>query len=85
VTAIESFVATFPLSAPSNAGSSSVSSVCSVCPMAMQMDKYAKDIAFLLARHPVATKTSPQEMEMLSKLMHSSNARQDALGDMANL
>ena len=82
VTAIESFVATFPLSAPSSAGSSSV---CSVCPMAMQMDKYAKDIAFLLARHPVATKTSPQEMEMLSKLMHSSNARQDALGDMANL
>ena len=82
VTGIESFVATFPLSAPSNAGSPTA---CSVCPMAMQMDKYAKDIAFLLARHPVVTKTSAQELEMLSKLMHSPTAGQDALGDMANL
>jgi hypothetical protein len=70
VTGIESFAATFPLSAPSRVGSVQA---CAVCPMSMQMDKYAKDIAFLLKRHAVVAKTSPQEMQMLTKLLSASS------------
>jgi hypothetical protein len=69
-TGIESFAATFPLSAPSRVGSVQA---CEVCPMSMQMEKYAKDIAFLLTRHPVVAKTSPQEMQMLTKLLSTSS------------
>ena len=70
VAGIESFAATFPLSAPSRVGSVQA---CAVCPMSMQMDKYAKDIAFLLTRHAVVPKTSPQEMQMLTKLLSASS------------
>ena len=70
VAGIESFAATFPLSAPSRVGSVQA---CAVCPMSMQMDKYAKDIAFLLKRHAVVAKTSPQEMQMLTKLLSASS------------
>ncbi len=69
VPGIESFSASFALSAPSRAGGSAA---CVVCPMAMQMEKYAKDLAFLLTRQPVLAKTSPQELQMLSRLLSPS-------------
>jgi len=78
-TGIESFEATFPLSAPSRAGSSTA---CAVCPMAMQMEKYAKDLAFLMTRQPVLARTSSQELQMLTKLLFSSSsASAGASGD----
>jgi hypothetical protein len=80
---MESFVATFALSAPSRAGSSTA---CASCPMALQMDKYAKDIAFLLSRQPVHARTSSQEIQMLTKLLSQSlSASTDASGDRADL
>jgi len=80
---MESFVATFALSAPSRAGSSTA---CASCPMALQMDKYAKDIAFLLSRQPVHARTSSQEIQMLTKLLSPSlSASTDASGDRADL
>ena len=78
VAGIDSFSASFALSAPSRAGSSAA---CSVCPMAMQMEKYAKDLAFLLTRQPVLATTSTQELQMLSKLLTPSlTASTDAPG-----
>ena len=83
VSGIESFVATFALSAPSRAGSSTA---CASCPTALQMNKYAKDIAFLLSRQPVHARTSSQEIQLLTKLLSSSlSASTDASGDRADL
>jgi len=49
--------------------------------MAMQMEKYAKDLAFLLTRQPVLATTSTQELQMLSKLLTPSlTASTDAPG-----
>jgi hypothetical protein len=83
VPGIESFVATFALSAPSRAGTSTA---CASCPTALQMNKYAKDIAFLLSRQPVHARTSPQEIQMLTKLLSPSvSASTNASGDRADL
>jgi len=83
VPGIESFVATFALSAPSRAGTSTA---CASCPTALQMNKYAKDIAFLLSRQPVHARTSPQEIQMLTKLLSPSvSASTDASGDRADV
>jgi hypothetical protein len=50
------------------------------------MNKYAKDIAFLLSRQPVHARTSSQEIQMLAKLLSPSlSASTDAIGDRADL
>jgi K+-sensing histidine kinase KdpD len=72
VAGVESFVATFPLSAPLRAGSSTE---CGNCPIALQMEKYARDIAFLLTRPTALAPTSQQEIQMLTKLLYAAGSR----------
>jgi hypothetical protein len=74
VTAIESFAATFPLSAPADRASAAA---CNACPMAQQMNRYAKDLAFLLMREPPVESTSQEELQMLAKLWASGLAAAD--------
>ena len=62
----ESFIATFPLSAPSRMGHTRA---CGECQTALQMEKYAKDLAFVLKRPDAVPRTSPEELLMLSKLL----------------
>ena len=82
VAGVASFVATFPLSAPVRAGNPTA---CAICPMALQMDKYAKDIAFLLSQQPALERTSPQEIQMLAKLLSmQSTATEKTSGDSSN-
>lgn len=83
VKGVASFVATFPLSAPARAGNPTA---CAICPMALQMDKYAKDIAFLLSRQPSLERTSTQEIQMLAKLLSTpTSVTANTDGDSMNL
>lgn len=83
VKGVASFVATFPLSAPARAKKPTT---CAICPTALQMNKYASDIAFLLSRQPTFERTSSQEIQMLTKLLSAPiSATLNTDGDSSNL